>query len=167
MLVPSGFSTMGWETGAVLGAAVAAAGRPVVGVLGDGAFNSTVTALATAAAAGVSAVWLVLDNHGYQSISAYQDRHFGRRIGTDFEQSPGGETFRIDYVGLARAYGAEAEKVTGADQLEAALKRALAADGNYLIEVPTAAKVRALASGQWDVNAIAAGDTGLQPAPLG
>lgn len=167
LLVPSGFSTMGWETGAVLGAAVAAAGRPVVGVLGDGAFNSTLSALPTAVAAGVKAVWLVLDNHGYQSISAYQDRHFGRRIGTDFELASHGETFHIDYVGIARAYGADAERVSAADQLSAALQRALAAPGNYLVEIPTAGKVKALASGQWDVNTIAAGDVGLLPAPLG
>lgn len=167
MLVPSGFSTMGWETGALLGAAVAAAGRPVVGVLGDGAFNSTISALPTAVAAGVKAVWLVLDNHGYQSISAYQDRHFGRRIGTDFERSPGAETYCIDYPALARAYGAQAERVSGADELQAALQRALTADENYLVEIPTAGKVRALASGQWDVNAIAAGDVDLRPAPLG
>ena len=39
---------------------------------------------------------------------------------------------------MARALGAEAERVTGASELAAALKRAEAAPGAYLIEAFTA-----------------------------
>jgi len=166
MLVASGFSTMGWEMGATLGAAVGAHDVPVVGVIGDGAFNSTVTALSTAVAYGVPAVWVLLNNQGYQSIAVYQDRHYGRRIGTDFERVDG-TPYDIDYVSLARAYGADGERVTNFNELQIALQRGMTHGGNYLIEVPTAHRGKALASGQWDVNAIAAGDTSLLPAPLG
>jgi acetolactate synthase-1/2/3 large subunit len=167
MIVASGFSTMGWETGATLGAAVARPGSKVVGLIGDGAFNSTVTALPTAVAESAHPLWVLLDNGGYQSIAVYQDRHYGRRIGTDFLSSPGGQPYKIDYVALAHAYGAAGSRVAEVDQLHDGLRRGLAHSGNYLLEVPTAKRSPALASGQWDVNAIAAGQPDLLPATLG
>jgi len=165
MLVASGFSTMGWETGAALGAKVAAGSRPVVGLIGDGAFNSTVSALSTAVAYDVPVVWVVLDNLGYQSIAVYQDRHFGRRTGTDFELATGGR-YEIDYVALARSYGADGVSVDAADALGPALEGALATGRNFLVHVPTAGRVKARASGQWDVNKITAGEPEIVPAPL-
>ena len=39
-------------------------------------------------------VWVLLDNLGYQCIGVYQDRHYGRRIATDFQVWPGGATYR-------------------------------------------------------------------------
>ncbi|MGH7641981.1 MAG: thiamine pyrophosphate-binding protein [Candidatus Dormibacteria bacterium] len=167
MLVASGFSTMGWESGATLGAAVAVPGTRVVGLIGDGALNSTVTALPTAVAEGINALWVILDNGGYQSIAVYQDRQYGRRIGTDFVQALDGEPYRIDYVALARAYGAAGERVTASDRVDDGLRRGFSHPGNYLIEVPTAGHSPALASGQWDVNTIAAGEPDLLPATLG
>jgi acetolactate synthase I/II/III large subunit len=166
MLVASGFSTMGWETGAALGAAVAADDRPVVGLIGDGAFNSTVTALSTAVAYDVPVLWVILDNGGYQSIGVYQDRHFGRRLATDFLTADGAR-YAIDYVGLARAYGADGEVVDKPADLPEAIERGLRSGGNYLLHVPTSGHPRANASGHWDVNDIMAGDVGVLPAPLG
>lgn len=165
MLVASGFSTMGWETGAALGAAVAAPNRHVVGLIGDGAFNSTVTALSTAVAYDVPVLWVVLDNGGYQSIGVYQDRHFGRRLATDFLMADGAP-YKIDYVALARAYGADGEVVDKPADLAEAIERGLRSGGNYLLHVPTAANPRAHASGHWDVNDIMAGGTAVVPAPL-
>lgn len=168
MLVASGLSTMGWETAAALGAKVGRPDVPVVAVIGDGAFNSTVSALPTAVAEGINVVWVLLDNLGYQCIGAYQDRHYGRRIGTDFKQWPDGASYQIDYVGLARAYGAGAEKVEAAGVLEKALSRAIDSGRNYLLHLPVdpLCNYRALASGAFDVNAIALGEPDLLPAPL-
>ena len=165
MLVASGFSTMGWETGAALGAAVAAPNRPVVGLIGDGAFNSTVSALSTAVAYEIPVLWVVVDNGGYQSIGVYQDRHFGRRLATDFVKEDGSD-YSIDYVGLARSYGADGERVTDPADLSGAIKRGLGSSGGYLLHVPIAAAPHANASGHWDVNDIMAGGIGTIPEPL-
>lgn len=166
LLTASGCGTMGWETGAVLGAAVAESvgGRRVIGLLGDGAFNSTVTALATAISYEVDAVWLVMDNGGYQSIAMYQDRHFGRRVGTDFAYVSGGAQ-NIDYVALARAYGGDGEVARTQEEIRAAVRRGLERGGSYLIQVPTDGKPKANATGHWDVNDIMQGDTARVPQP--
>lgn len=166
MLVASGLSTMGWEMGAALGAKVARPDAKVVGFIGDGAFNSTVSALPTAVAEGINVTWVLLDNLGYQCIGVYQDRHYGRRIATDFQVWPGGATYQIDYVGLARAYGADGESVNHAASLEKALRGAVDQDRNYLVHLPIAHHITPLPSGTFDVNAIAAGETELLPAVL-
>lgn len=165
MLVASGFSTMGWETAATLGAKAGVGGRPVLGLIGDGAFNSTVSALSTAVAYELGITWVLLDNGGYQSIGVYQDRHFGRRLATDFAY-PSGKPYQIDYVALARAYGAEAESIDSIGGLRAAVQRGIDSGGNYLVHVPTTGRPRATASGHWDVNDIMAGDTDILPALL-
>jgi acetolactate synthase-1/2/3 large subunit len=166
MLVASGLSTMGWEMGAALGAKVARPDAKVIGFIGDGAFNSTVSAIPTAVAEGINVAWVLLDNLGYQCIGVYQDRHYGRRIATDFQTWPSGATYQIDYVGLARAYGADAESVKESTSLEKALRRAIDSERNYLVHLPIAHHIKPLASGNFDVNAIAAGETELLPALL-
>lgn len=166
MLVASGLSTMGWEMGAALGAKVARPDAKVVGFIGDGAFNSTVSAIPTAVAEGINVAWVLLDNLGYQCIGVYQDRHYGRRIGTDFQCWPGGATYQIDYVGLARAYGAAGESVGDPATLEKALRRAIDSDRSYLVHVPISQHIKSLPSGMFDVNTIAAGETELLPAVL-
>ena len=42
----------------------------------------------------------------------------------------------VDYVALAKAFGANGEKVESVEALDAALSRALSHKGPYLIEVP-------------------------------
>jgi acetolactate synthase-1/2/3 large subunit len=166
MLVASGLSTMGWEMGAALGAKVGQPDKTVVAFVGDGAFNSTVSAVPTGVAEGINVVWVLLDNLGYQCIGVYQDRHYGRRIATDFQVWPSGGTYQIDYVGLARAFGADAEHVGEAAGLEKGLRRAIDSGRNYLLHLPIAHDITSLPSGAFDVNTIAGGDTELLPALL-
>jgi acetolactate synthase-1/2/3 large subunit len=125
-----------------------------------------VSALPTAVAEGINVTWVLLDNLGYQCIGVYQDRHYGRRIATDFQVWPGGTTYQIDYVGLARAYGADGESVHDSASLENALRGAIKRDSNYLVHLPIAQHIKPLPSGTFDVNAIAAGETELLPAVL-
>jgi acetolactate synthase-1/2/3 large subunit len=109
---------------------------------------------------------VILDNSGYQSIAAYQDRHFSRRLGTDFDRENGG-VYQIDYIALARAYGADGERVHSIEMLPDAIERGLSRGGNYVLHVPTHNRPRPAASGQWDVNDIMSGkDPEIVPAPL-
>jgi acetolactate synthase-1/2/3 large subunit len=72
--------------------------------------------LATAVRLGVSPVYLVWEDGGYGLISWKQEIEFGRHFGTDFRNP--------DFVGIARAFGAVAERVESADELRPALERA-------------------------------------------
>ncbi len=156
MLVASGFTTMGFEVPAALGAKLGRPDRPVVALCGDGAFNSVISAVPTAVQYGIAVVWVVLNNGGYASIELYQQRHFQRTLGTIFAIEPEGKPYSPDYVALARAYGAAAERIEHPDQLAAALTRAIQASVPYVLEVPMTRRPRIRASGHWDVNDILA-----------
>jgi acetolactate synthase-1/2/3 large subunit len=154
LLVASGFTTMGFEVAAALGAKIGRPDRPVVSLCGDGAFNSVISAIPTAVQYGIGAVWIVLNNGGYSSIELYQHRHYQRTLGTIFQIEAEGRPYSPDYVGLARAYGAQAERVAHPDQLSGALERALQAGKPYVLEVLMTNRPRIRATGHWDVNDI-------------
>jgi indolepyruvate decarboxylase len=120
------YSSMGFGVPAALGAGIAEPSRRPLAIVGDGAFQMTGTELATLVDQGLRAIVLLLNNGGYGMMEAI-DRprsYYDRRA--------------WDYPSLARALGAEAERVTSAAELVAALRRAEAAPGAYLIEALTA-----------------------------
>ena len=159
-VVGSGFATMGQEPPAALGAALAAKDRPVVAVVGDGAFMCTLPMLATAVAEKLPAVWVVLNNGGYASIATYQAKHYKRFLGTRFE-SPDGTPYGPDYVAIARGFGASASRISSPAELGPAITRALASGLPTVIEVPTSPISKTRATGNWTVNDyIAAGTKG-------
>jgi indolepyruvate decarboxylase len=95
--------------------------RPFV-IVGDGAFQMTGSELATLARLGIDAIVLVLNNGNYKMLEVMdQPREY-------YHLEP------WDYVAVARAQGAAGERATTAAELRAALARAQAARGPYLIE---------------------------------
>lgn len=155
-IVASGFGTMGQEVAAPLGTALARPDLPTVALVGDGAMLACLAAIPSAVAAGVHAIWIVLDNGGYGSIAVYQHKHYGRHLGTYFQHHGGEEPYRPDYAAMSRAFGANAVTVTDPSQLDEVVGRALRDAGVWVIEVPVTPTPRVLASGHWDVNDILA-----------
>ncbi len=120
------YSSMGFAVPAALGAGLAEPGRRPFVIVGDGAFQMTGTELATHVNLGLRPIVLLLNNGGYGMLEAIdRPRHY-------FERR------NWDYPALARSLGAEAERVSSPDELAAALGRADAARGAYLIEALTA-----------------------------
>ncbi|MFE1827253.1 3D-(3,5/4)-trihydroxycyclohexane-1,2-dione acylhydrolase (decyclizing) [Streptomyces yangpuensis] len=66
--VEYGYSCMGYEIPAAIGVALAAPGRPVWALVGDGTYLMNPTEIVTAVQEGVPIRVVVLDNHGYASI---------------------------------------------------------------------------------------------------
>ncbi len=127
VFVAAGFySSMGFAVPAALGAGLAEPSRRPFVLVGDGAFQMTGTELATHVNLGLRPIVLLLNNGGYGMLEAIDRprRYYDRR--------------GWDYLAMARALGAEAERVSGAAELTAALARAEAASGAYLIEAFTA-----------------------------
>jgi indolepyruvate decarboxylase len=120
------YSSMGFAVPAALGAGIAEPARRPFVIVGDGAFQMTGTELATHVDQGLRPIVLLLNNGGYGMLEAIDRprRYYDRR--------------NWDYPALARSLGAEAERVTSAAELRAALRRADDAPGAYLIEVFTA-----------------------------
>lgn len=126
---------IGWGLPAAIGAKLALAGRPVVGLIGDGSAMYTCQALWTAAHARVPVVLVILNNasyrilkqrvHAMKGLAAQEERY----IGMDLDDPA------IDFVGLARSLGIEAERVEKLPEVAPALARALARDRATLIDV--------------------------------
>jgi indolepyruvate decarboxylase len=117
---------MGFGVPAALGAGIAEPTRRPLAIVGDGAFQMTGTELATLIDQRLRPIVLLLNNGGYGMLEAIDRprQYYERR---DW-----------DYPAIARALGAEAERVSSAGDLRAALHRAEAAQGAYLIETLTA-----------------------------
>jgi thiamine pyrophosphate-dependent acetolactate synthase large subunit-like protein len=120
------YSSMGFAVPAALGAGLAEPSRRPFVIVGDGAFQMTGTELATHVDLGLRPIVLLLNNGGYGMLEAIDRprRYYDRR--------------GWDYPALARSLGAEAERVSTPPELSAALGRADAASGAYLIEAFTA-----------------------------
>jgi benzoylformate decarboxylase len=120
---------LGFGLPAAVGVALADPARPVVAVLGDGALQYGVTGLWTAAQLGLPITFLVLRNGGYEGL-----RGFLAPLGVT--TAPGLDLPGLDAVPIARGYGVPAESVTSGEELAAALRGAVTADGPRLFEVP-------------------------------
>jgi len=126
--------TMGYGLPAAIAAKLHHPERCVVAVAGDGDFLMTGQELATAMQYQANIIVVVVNNGIYATIRMHQEREYpGRVIGTDMVNP--------DFVLLAEAHGAHAERVVKTEQFEAAFARCLAADRPALIEVQLDANI--------------------------
>jgi len=137
VLTPGGFATMGFGPSAAIGAKLAAPGRTVISLVGDGGFGQNPAALATAVEQDLAIVWLVMNNNAFGTIAGLQKAAYGLTHGTLFPAASNGwDAQTPDYAQIARAYGCEAERLRTAADLAPALKRALSSGKPYLLDVP-------------------------------
>ncbi|MGK2850778.1 MAG: thiamine pyrophosphate-binding protein [Candidatus Limnocylindrales bacterium] len=133
-LTSGGFSTMGFELPAAIGAQLALPGRQVVSISGDGSFLQSMQELQTAVLADTPVCAVVLDNSGWISIKGGQEAVFGRAAWTDFV-TPDGAPYSADFAAIGRAFGIHAETVEDPDDVRPAVARALASGGPSLVHV--------------------------------
>ncbi|WP_256660633.1 benzoylformate decarboxylase, partial [Pseudomonas sp. 3PA37B6] len=121
---------LGFGLPAAVGAQLAQPRRQVIGIIGDGSANYGITALWSAAQYRVPAVFIILKNGTYGAL-----RWFAGVL--EVPDAPGLDVPGLDFCAIARGYGVEALHAATREELESALKHALAADRPVLIEVPT------------------------------
>jgi len=123
---------MGFTLPAAIGACVAAGGKSVVGITGDGSFQLNIQELQTIKHHNYPVKLIVWNNSGYLSIRATQNKFFnGRRIGTDAESGVSfPEVGRIAY-----AYDLPYVKIENAIELREKLHNVLNAEGPVICEV--------------------------------
>lgn len=140
----STFVTRGGSLGVgipgAIGMQLAHPDRTVIGFTGDGGAMYTYQAMWTAVRHGVPARFVVCNNHRYELLNLNIDQ-YRRDIG-ETGPRPHPEAFdlshpAIDFVGLARALGADGATVRGQDDVEAAVTAMLAAEGPFLVDVAT------------------------------
>jgi len=133
-ITPSGLATMGFGPAGVLGVKLAQPDRPAVALIGDGAFGSNMSVVATAMEANIPAVWVIMDNSAFGTIAGLEKMHYGSSFGCMFERN--GQPYSVDYAAVARACGAEGVKIRAAGELGPALRAALASNVPTVIQVP-------------------------------
>ena len=134
-----GYSCMGYEIAGGLGVKLARPDREVIVIVGDGSYLMLNSEIATSLLLDQKLVIVVLDNHGYGCINRLQQACGGapfNNLFTDSVQGKGGAP-KIDFAAHAAAMGALAENVKTIPELEAALKRARAADRTYVVCIET------------------------------
>jgi len=119
--------TMGYGLPAAVAAKLRYPERCVVAVTGDGDFMMNLQELATAMQYQANIIVIVVNNGIYATIRLHQEREYPARvIGTDM--------INPDFVALAAAHGAHAERVVRTEEFESAFARCRAAATAALIE---------------------------------
>ncbi|MDA9529623.1 thiamine pyrophosphate-dependent enzyme [Bradyrhizobium sp. CCBAU 25338] len=127
--ITSGYQgTLGSGFPTALGAKVANPDKPVVAITGDGGFMFGVQELSTAVQFNIGVVTLVFNNNAYGNVRRDQRERFDGRVVASDLVNP-------DFVRLAESFGVKAARVTAPDQFKAALEKALAHGGPYLVSV--------------------------------
>jgi acetolactate synthase-1/2/3 large subunit len=128
-LSSSYMGTLGFAFPTALGAKVARPERPVVSLIGDGGFLFAASELATAVQYDIAAVTVVFNDGAYGNSNRDQHERFGgREIGTLLHNP--------DFPALARAFGVDGTRVSGPEQLGAALGEAIRGGRPALVECP-------------------------------
>jgi 3D-(3,5/4)-trihydroxycyclohexane-1,2-dione acylhydrolase (decyclizing) len=141
-----GFSCMGYEIAAALGARMAAPDREVFALVGDGSYVMLHSELLTAIQEGIKIHIVVFDNAGYQCIDNLQTSQGITKFGNDLRRrDPGtarltGPVIPLDFARNGESYGARGYSVSNLDQLRAAVKAALAGDVSTVIDVKVTPK---------------------------
>ena len=127
-ITSGGAGTMGFALPAALGAKVAAPHKQVIAIIGDGGYQMTIQELGTIMQYKIPVKILVLNNNFLGMVRQWQQLFHGKRYSFTEMDNP-------DFVKIAEAYRIAADKVTEQKDLESALKKMLAADTSYFLEV--------------------------------
>jgi len=123
-----GLGTMGFGTGAAMGAQIANPDRQVVHIAGDGSFRMNCNELATIAYYRLPILIVVMNNRTLGMVRQWQTLFYkGRYSNTTLDRGP-------DFVKLAEAYGIRGFRASNEGEFSAALDAALSERSPALID---------------------------------
>lgn len=124
-----GFASIGYGLPGAMGAAMAANGRTVVSITGDGGFNMMIGELETARRLGLDLTIIVVNNAASGYVKALQHLMYGAGA---YHASDLAET---NYADVARAFGCHGVRVEEPGELEPALQAAIGTPGPSVVDV--------------------------------
>lgn len=124
---PSYQGTLGFGVPTALGAAVAAPGRRVLAVTGDGGFGWNLQELATARKYHLPVTIVVFNDQHFGNVRAIQKGQFGYETAVDL--------YNPDFPTLAKAFDMPGVRADTPAALESAIRASLGENGPVLIEV--------------------------------
>lgn len=149
-----GFSTMGYEVCAALGAKLACPSQEVYAMCGDGAFLMLHSELVTSLQEGKKINVLLFDNCGFGCINNLQMGHGIGNLATEFRYRDergglGGGLIPVNYAMVAAGYGCKTYTATDLKELKAALEDAKRQTVSTLIDIKVLPKTMTDGYGSW------------------
>ncbi|WP_234543710.1 3D-(3,5/4)-trihydroxycyclohexane-1,2-dione acylhydrolase (decyclizing) [Streptomyces shenzhenensis] len=152
-----GYSCMGYEIPAGIGAQQAAPDTVVWSLVGDGTYLMMPTEIVTAVQEGLPVNLVLIQNHGYASIGGLSETVGGERFGTAYrfrraDGTFGGAPLPVDLAANAASLGMEVLRAKTVRELREALTAARASDRPTCVYVETdPAPTAPGAEAWWDV----------------
>ncbi len=129
LLTSGGMGTMGYGLGACIGAKIGMPEKTVINIAGDGCFRMNMNEIATAARYHVPIIQVVFNNHALGMVRQWQTLFYGKRYSSTILED------KMDFCRVSEAMGARAIRVTKKEEVDEAIKEALAAGEPVVIEV--------------------------------
>ncbi len=128
LITSGGLGTMGYGLGASIGAKMGNKDTTVINIAGDGCFRMNMNEIATATRYNIPIIQVVVNNHVLGMVRQWQTLFYGKRYSNTVLNDA------VDFVKLAEAMGAKAYRVTKKEELEPALKEAIALNVPVVID---------------------------------
>ena len=137
---------MGFGFPAAIGAKFANPNRVVICIDGDGSFQMTMSELATIVHENVKVIIIVINNYFLGMVRQWQELFYKERFSASNLTTKGADTkkdgfpaagsidYIPDFVKFVSAYGVKGVRIFKNEDVEAAVKEALASDKSFLIE---------------------------------
>jgi acetolactate synthase-1/2/3 large subunit len=125
-----GLGSMGFGLPAAIGASIAAGGRPVVLVAGDGGFQNNIQELQTVVRNELPIKMLIVNNRSLGMVRQFQESYFDSR----FQSTVWGYS-APDFAAVASAYGIPSRSIETEDNADEALSWLLSTPGPALLDV--------------------------------
>lgn len=150
-----GYSCMGYEISAALGAKIASPTQEVYAMVGDGSFLMLHSELVTSLQEKKKINIILFDNAGFGCINNLQMSNGMGSFKTEFryrdEQTgeTNGPVMAIDYAKIGEGYGLKTYRVTSLQELEEAIEDAKSSSISTLIDIKVLPKTMSEGYGAW------------------
>ena len=127
-LTSGGLGTMGYGLGAAIGAKMGRPDKTVVNIAGDGCFRMNMNEIATAVRCHKQLLQIVMNNHVLGMVRQWQTLFYDRRYSHTVLDDA------VDFVKISEGMGAKAFRVTKMEEVEPAIRKALAMDEPVVLD---------------------------------
>ena len=128
LITSGGLGTMGFGLGAAMGAKCGCPDQVVVNIAGDGCFRMNMNEVISATRNGIKVIEIVMNNEVLGMVRQWQHLFYGERYSNTVLKDG------IDFVKIAEGMGALAIRVTKREEVDDAIREALAAEGPVVID---------------------------------
>ena len=128
LLTSGGLGTMGYGLGAAIGAKMGRPDKTVVNIAGDGCFRMNMNEIATAVRCHKQLLQIVMNNHVLGMVRQWQTLFYDHRYSHTVLDDA------VDFVKISEGMGAKAFRVTKMEEVEPAIRKALAMDEPVVLD---------------------------------